>query len=471
MLLFELEVSMKRAIMLWLLELTVTLLLAVPTAEAQLPTPTVSPDAPLDVEIPAGFMGDPVAFFDNYSWRTFVALNWPAATDGRGKPDTGKQFGDAAANVVWGTWKADHEVFQPGGMEPSPWDSFAAQSPDKFAAFNDAGKVKVLGGFGARGSDLQIEHYNQAGIAGNQLGTLVGSNRMYVRYEVRINKDEFTFIRDGKFYLAKKLPATGQLTFPQGSGEIKAAWRRFSDAELQNADLLNRYYTTDAVVVEPNGARKLSKVGLVGLHIVRRTPSRREWIWSSFEHVENLSGTASTLIVSQSSPNENKLLPLVDKHNPAQVDPDPVPVRRLRDIRNETKTANTNYQSHPKIKDTVWKNYQLILTQWPRTPAASDADLVANFSKDYPIGPGNPSPGEAQGVSIANVTMETTKLFQQNVSCMQCHFNAGKLMHSEFVWTVPLRAFRENPATSAETWKNLQESVQPLTEAINKNTK
>ena len=29
-------------------------------------------------------------------------------------------------------------------------------------------------------------------------------------------------------------------------------------------------------------------VGLVGLHIVQRTPSRPQWIWSTFEQVDNV---------------------------------------------------------------------------------------------------------------------------------------------------------------------------------------
>jgi hypothetical protein len=43
------------------------------------PKPTVSPVIPADVEIPPGFQGDPTPFFDDYAWRAFIALNWPAA--------------------------------------------------------------------------------------------------------------------------------------------------------------------------------------------------------------------------------------------------------------------------------------------------------------------------------------------------------------------------------------------------------
>lgn len=438
--------------------------------EAQEPLPTVSHYLPIDVKIPDGFSGDPVRFFDDFSWQTFVALNWPAIDGQRGVPDKTKEFGATAENVVWGTWKADHEIFQPGGMKPSPWNSYEAQSPDKFTAFKNAGKIKVLGGFGSRGSDLQVEHFNQVGLVGNQLGTLVSKNRKYVRYEIRINRTEFEFIRNREFYLGKKIDneiiKSGQLVFPKGSSEIKSAWRLFTDTEMKNQNLINRFYTLNAILVDPGGARTEALIGLIGLHIVRRTPSRPEWIWSSFEHIDNLSATDSTLLVSNSDENENKLQKVVNDHNPPVQNPEPVSVKRLNGIRKETKDINRDYQQHAKIKNTVWKNYQLVLTQWPSSPAQSKEQFIENFSKSYPEGAGIPSPSESQGVSLANVTMETTAMFQKGASCMFCHFNAGKIRKTEFVWTVPLRAFRDNPEETNRILKEMREKIQPLRNTI-----
>ncbi|MEP3477833.1 MAG: hypothetical protein ABJZ55_01170 [Fuerstiella sp.] len=435
------------------------------SVSGQVPSPTVSPDAPEDVEIPVGFAGDPVAFFDDFSWRSFVALNWPAAEGKRGLPDRNKDLGQSSKDIVWGTWKADHEIFQPGGLKPSPWDAFEGISPDKFTSFADAGRIKVLGGFGRQASDLQIEHFNQAGPVGNKQGSLVSRNRRYVTYEIRINRPEFEFIRDNDFYLAANLPTTGQLTFPIGSGEIKAAWRMFTDSELQDAELLKRYFTSKAIVVDPDGSRKATTVGLVGLHIVRRTTSRREWIWSSFEHIDNLSGAKSTLLPSTDPSGQNVLRPAVDSGNPPQDDPDPVPVKRLQPVRGSTALTNEAYHSHAKIKGTVWENYQLVLTQWPRTPAQNEQEFIQNFSQDYPSGAGNPSPTDAAGVSIANVTMETTGAFQQSFSCMRCHFNAGKFHHTEFVWTLPLRAWRADPDESTRAVRALRNRLQTFMES------
>src|SRR5215204_547836 len=96
-----------------------------------IPEPTISPDVPTEVEVPEGFPGNPIAFFDDFSWRSFVALNWPAdlSRDRRGMPDVNLKIGNLSAPTVWDTWKADFELFQPQGAPPSEWDSYEAVSP------------------------------------------------------------------------------------------------------------------------------------------------------------------------------------------------------------------------------------------------------------------------------------------------------------------------------------------------------
>ncbi len=254
------------------------------------PSPTVSPDAPADVEIPAGFpaTSDPTRFFDDFSWRMFVALNWPAKTDARGVPDRAAAFGATSTNVVWGTWKADWELLQPNGARPSPWNEFAAISPHPEAEWKQAGKSKVLGGFRENGT--VIEHYNQAGL-GVPTGTLVARNRTYTRYEIAMNQTQYEFIRGEDAtpatwrYLRRNLPATGAapLAFPTGSVEVKAAWREFKLPE-ENA-LLRRYYTVEAVLIDPvtqTGSRKT-----MGLDVPDRIPLP---LWYSIAQIHAANG-------------------------------------------------------------------------------------------------------------------------------------------------------------------------------------
>ena len=74
------------------------------------PTPVISFAIPDEVDAPVDPDLNEIAVFDDYSWRAFIAINWPAKMGVRGVPDETKKIGDFAnpgAKVVWGTWKAD----------------------------------------------------------------------------------------------------------------------------------------------------------------------------------------------------------------------------------------------------------------------------------------------------------------------------------------------------------------------------
>ncbi len=97
-------------------------LLPVPAA-AQDMAPAVSPDR---IEDAPAIKPDPYPDFDTFSWRAFIALNWPSLTDPahRGEPDRAKTLGDPGPRV-WETFKARYELFQVGSdgrpIAPKPW--------------------------------------------------------------------------------------------------------------------------------------------------------------------------------------------------------------------------------------------------------------------------------------------------------------------------------------------------------------
>ena len=121
-------------------------IIACGSAFAQGPPPAVSPDPLADV--PIATPGDDLLFFYNYSWRSFIALNWPAQKGpaGRGLPDRRRAFGDIDGPRVWMTWKSRYEIFQPGGALPSPWASYDGQNPCGQGFAND---VLTLSSFSA----------------------------------------------------------------------------------------------------------------------------------------------------------------------------------------------------------------------------------------------------------------------------------------------------------------------------------
>jgi hypothetical protein len=107
----------------------------------------------------------------------------------------------------------------------------------------------------------------------------------------------------------------------------------------------------------------------------------------------------------------------------------------MKKIDDGTQKTNDRFQNHALVKDTVWKNYQLVATQWPTNPQAG--------------GTGEPFPKSG----VANVTMETAV---PSNSCMICH---GHTQNTDFVWVLRLRV---HPRTegAAPLVEALQESQQ-----------
>jgi hypothetical protein len=377
-------------------------------------------------------------FFDDFSWQDFIALNWPAAKDRRGVADSMKKFGAPAERVVWESWKSMGELFpvDPLKNPPTPWDSFAATLPirrpgkGKAALMtlarlvgNNAGKTKFLGGLS------KLEDINQAGFENLEF-PLVAQTGTFVRYEIRVNKTSYNWILDGKFYLRKNLPGPeAPLEFLDQSITVKGAWVELPDDEK----VRKRFYHTTALLLDwdsnGNPVPREQVVGLIGMHIVHKTPKRKNWIWATFEHVDNTDGLSPTLsskpAVPWGTPGTNIPPPTIEIGKPIPKNPKPVEVARKTAIHPTTQKINDAYRTHPQIKSTIWANYQLVATQWPTPPGNGAA------TKRFPK------------TNVANVTMET---YHQDTGCMNCHAGAQR---SKFVFYLEFRAVDTSGANTA----------------------
>lgn len=407
------------------------------------PVVTISPNLPTDVCIPTGFptSSNPIQFFDDFSWRSFIALVWPALNGQRGQPDQAQKI-TGTGPKVFETYKSLSEIFHPDGSAPSPWNTY-----------DTANACLVKLGFG----DLVLASYSkfsnlgQAGVA-NLVGPLVAQNKTYVRYYTAFNQFEFDQIVRDSLYLRKNL--TSSITFQDGSVDIKAAW-----IDMTNVSNPQRFYTRQAFVMDPaTGQCSEITVGLVGLHIVQKTPSRPQWIWTTFEQIDNIPQTGAMQPFTFNNNNDtampaNNPFPL----NPLQLPPPaPFNVQRLKPINPSTVTTNTAYQSALKQQNSVWQFYQLVMTQWPvqQNPPAPIP----------PTQPGTPAftfPGNGATSAFANVTMET---FDQNnirTGCMACHNITQK---TDFLWSLNDHAFPSLvpnlPANAA--LKSLQNVLQQI---------
>jgi hypothetical protein len=403
----------------------VLLLVSVAVSAQSCPNPPVvptnfSPQTPTDVCVPDGFPGNPIAFFDDYSWRTFIAMVWPAAQNQRGMPDSNKKIGDTSGPLVFETLKQDWEIFQPNGNAPSAnWNDFEQNNPCKLQSvgFNDF----LLASFSEFGN------LGEAGF-GNLTHALPAQNKTWVRYATAFNQSEFNEIVSNQFYLRSKLPAAG-IAFQDGAIDVKSSW-----IEMTNIPHPERYYTRKAWLKDPVTGLCSAQpimVGLVGLHIVQKTPTRPQWIWTTFEQVDNVpgpnsapgskfafnDGTGASMPGSdpnQGFPPSNWAAPIV--YN----------VQRKKPIHPSTQQTNAAYQ---KAVGGVWQFYQLVMTQWP-------------LDVNQPTVPGTPThtfPGTGATTSFANTTLETWDQNSIGTGCMACHTQTQK--NTDFLWTLQVNAF------------------------------
>lgn len=426
-------------------------------------TVTISDDAwqmPVDV----ANSGDPSrGDWINLGWNTFIAICWPAQPDGEpGQPNEGVNIteGDDGP-AVWSTYLAKEQLFRPSAGDPGSWTNPTAEPVTEDG-------VPVLDGWSKTEPDT-IGEFDEA----FSDAPLIDVHGNYVLYEIRLNQSEFTYVDVNQYYNAEKQkaafktdpisfvgfpktgndivdPATNQpVVLPgwaqQGALEIKASWRI-----LTADDDASRYYTQESYVMTPDGETTgPHTLGLVGLHILRLTPTTGStWFWATFEQVDNVgeSGHVPASFYSSELPapgagGYSYQPPKVQSGEPLPEDPTPVNVKRVYPIPSDVAAANSSYQA--ALDNSVWKYYQLIDVQNPVPAGTPGAGTV----------PHNPD-AFSNTDKLANVTMET---YQQVIpgttspqNCVNCHGEFGFPQGAPQTPTYQVFSFLLDDATSPE---------------------
>ncbi|MDW9667809.1 hypothetical protein GOB27_14565 [Sinorhizobium meliloti] len=303
---------------------------------------------------------------DQFARELFIQLKHPAdLREERGVPDRTKTIGDTGPKV-WETWKlARMEVFLPNGCKPPEWD-VAASTPGPVASqpallqtvenptelkFFDHPKfsedVSVLLGVEVDACPLSQPNLSLA----TQLSPAIVTPTVDVQdlgNETRMNRadGQEDFLRRG---LA--------IDSPRDSIEVKAAWRLFSERELDpqrtfedvNGDgtlaegerglalLQRRFYVSYGLATDEGTQQIQTKpFGLVGLHII--TKDIPNWFWATFEHASNPNPEVGSL----------------DRYSP----------------------ADTGFPR--EVAGTIWENYRLRGTQVDFVDAAGRPTTLAN---------------------------------------------------------------------------------------------
>lgn len=339
--------------------------------------------------------------FGLYSWQVFIAANWPASQLYRGEPDCEKLITDTGPRV-WQTYKTSNEVFLRDAKNPGSWND----------GYEAGAAVKVEQAAKATNNTVIEAHMEAVG------KWLIDQKGNPTYFQMLVNKPWYDYVVNNNFYDRNNFSESTRINLPIQSMEVKAAWRIMTDFDDRS-----RYITQKSTVVnfdsnaKPKGTSDVV-LGLVGLHLTIKAVGFPQWIWATFEHVDNVPDSiydASTnKVVSQpkvgvnysyynaSATKVNQSPCLLSDPNDCLPFTTPNPLSRLTPIRSGAVSANQQYQNGPIVKGSVLENYQLVATQWPSMP---NNPSVTN---------GMPTP-----TISANTSMES--YIQSSSSCMNCH--------------------------------------------------
>jgi hypothetical protein len=427
-----------------------------------------SPQPPADANSPAAFEGDGeemLPYFDDYSWQTFLAMVWPAALGQRGEPDMRLTVESDRKPKVFETFKMGWELlhsnrlgqFEPWGprqpgQAPVNWDYYEAAKYNACGATMNFGDL-VLASF-SKFSDMGQAGAGtiDPGLCDGLCGPLLARNQTFLHYLTAFNRNIFENARSALInYPSIQVGFSSSVQPGMSALAVKSAWMDMAGLTLAQQQ---RYYRHKVWVRDPNGACAQREMGLVGLHIVQRTLQRPQWIWSTFEQVDNVPppdplGSDGTFAFFKRG---SRALP---PQNPYPLNPIPSAtaglefynVVRTRPIHPSTGRTNLAYRSELRRTGSVWQNYQLVATQFPVRKR-----LTGSAGRD----PANWFPGTGKDqTAFANVTMET---FHQNYverhSCLGCHVLTGP--QTDFVWSVFTRPLGHIPGFESLSLQELR---------------
>jgi hypothetical protein len=395
-------------------------------------------------------------FFDDFSWRSFIALNWPAAPNKRGVPKSPHDpsvFLNAGQSYlsVWGTYRTASELYRIDTKPPVPFSS--PQGTNTICGEITLGSKILL--MAAKSGTL-LEDVDQAFSY-----PLVDQNNNYIYYEIRFNADQYEFVRQNQLYLAKNLmqaemkapiamPISSPQPYREGAIMLKAAWK-----QMTPADDASRYYTVKGVILDESTGKPVCRddvtLGLVAFRIGHKVDGLPQWVWSSFEQVDNVPNDDGSKPAGPMTLNNGTNDPATvggwanrpaSKHEVPASKRVKAQVTRLNPIPDTPAGASTidiNTYYRKLLAKTVWTNYQLVITQWPADPVPQNQFKPKEDQGIYPKDSGQPFPVN----NAVNTAMETFFQSQTDAagaggnSCMQCHYGAG---NADFSWSLVLRS-------------------------------
>ncbi|MBL4648689.1 MAG: hypothetical protein JKY03_03085 [Aureispira sp.] len=414
--------------------------------------------------------------FNKFSWQAFIAIFWPMDVAGKPMPN----FTDQGQSE-WLSWKESFQVYRADGGVPPPWGSprtGGALPHDTSLVSQEDFRIYLTAQTPThKGLSKNIADEVDQAFAGR----LFDQKGNTVVYEILMNEAEFSYLKDNKLYNINgqiNFTRTGQIAnFPKGNYEkdtvgaieIKLAWKILTDSDYKE-----RYYQSQGYIIDEETQDLVQEdLGLIGFHISQKTPTGKQWVWSTFEHIDNIdqntiekNGNKVPIHPTLYDPNCEICPVNVDLYNPpnayvfnqgphgnlwvegqdtvyANSNVMKTQSKRMIDIPVRVQQLNKKMQDYLKSKGSVFQYYQLIDTQYPTDQEA----LPGNHTEEgyqLPASVVNKSGGNPNLTYLTNITMETffqggnqpaSAFMEANPAsniqvfgtegCMGCHSSAG----------------------------------------------
>lgn len=381
-----------------------------------------SPDVPHDVTsqttaYPTVSLTDLALF----AWQEFAALNYPADPNHRGQPLAGASLGDPADAVVWETYWHRNEIF-PYDQDPvrsgtspvvtgAPTYKYDPTVFDFSTSYGGSGTAPAPTYWNNldENNELNVDKmFAHVGMSNGQYTGFTNENR--ILYQAKMNEEGFAYILEEGLYMtatrdayaaASSMPANlksygsmcgvtqasivslpcGQIGGAEGNIEIKAAWRKLTDTEMQSG----KYYTNSVMHYESVGGSNqwfVDTYGLIGLHIIHKTVNFPSFVYATFEHVDNIASSIGyideiTQTGRGTGDSAGVKVIIKDRDNPIPAD-----------------VAKVNTAAQAAISGTVFANYQLVGVQ------------------AYPVDYSNIASTDASTYYLANIVIESNEELQ-----------------------------------------------------------
>jgi hypothetical protein len=397
---------------------------------------------------------------DMFSWQEFIALSWPVSAqktadeidvcqgskEMSGSPwEPAPQF--PTQNEIgplncprWMTWHNRREIL-PGA--PQTASSRCAADSNAVQSRLDVTSKVGFNDFQGTLTASKVPSMN---------ATLVDQNGNKVYYDILINESVYHTLKC--FQRLANAPEHMLLDFQHGqrssSGgpivpgatELKFAWK-ILDAE-KDRDRRSRFIIRHVKIPDDNDPNNRNKncetesctwrqvdVGLIGLHIVHKSRDHAQWIWSTFEQVDNDPDESAPTATPTVNPGVRFSFfgsCTTCKHNEPPERGEKSQLTRTEEVAPDTVDLNHRVQQTLRDKGSVLQYYELVGTQYDPTQELAQPEMFA-------------TPSVLRNTVIEPYVEKMTK----TPSCIGCHFHNAKVSDSccNLTLTGPGRCFAD----------------------------